>query len=62
MAIMLVWWILAIIGLVALVRWAVHFPERRQGDGSPLEILRDRYARGEIDKREYEERKRTLEA
>jgi uncharacterized membrane protein len=28
----------------------------------PLEILKERYARGEIDKEEYEERKRVLES
>ena len=29
---------------------------------TPLEILKERYARGEIDKEEYEERKRMLES
>jgi uncharacterized membrane protein len=34
----------------------------RRGQSSSLEILKERFARGEIDKAEYEERRHTLEA
>lgn len=55
------WWALVILGFVALVRWV----SRRGAHGVPQEdralaILRERYARGEIDKAEFEERKRDL--
>ena len=59
MFMMLVFWGLVIAGLVLGVRWLAG--QRR---GAPrdeaLEILRQRYARGEIGKEEFETRKRDL--
>ena len=61
---MVLWWILIILGIVLLAKWLLSGSPRR-GDhgtaGRALDILKERYARGEIDKQEYEERKRTLE-
>lgn len=60
---MLAFWILIILGVVFLVRAVASrggsggAGERRE---TPLEILERRYAKGEIDKTEFEERKRTL--
>jgi putative membrane protein len=59
----LLWWALVIIGIIALVRWGTSGGARhgRQvHENRALEILRERYARGEIDKEEFEERKRIL--
>jgi putative membrane protein len=59
MLMMLVFWGLVIAGLILGLRWLI-------GQGRPtvrdeaLEILRQRYARGEIDKEEFETRKRDL--
>jgi putative membrane protein len=57
----IVFWGLIIWGIVAAVRGASN---RRSGDTSTtesaLEVLKLRYARGEINKREYEEKKREL--
>jgi len=57
--VMVVFWGLVITGLVLGIRWLV-----RQGGGarsdSALDILRQRYARGEINKDEFEARKRDL--
>ena len=56
---MLVFWGLIIAGIVLAIRWLV-----RQGGGtrsdSALEILRQRYARGEINKEEFDAKKRDL--
>ncbi|HSS64231.1 MAG TPA: SHOCT domain-containing protein [Gammaproteobacteria bacterium] len=48
--------------VILLVRWlGDHRPgARTPPEGRSLEILKERFARGEIDKEEYEERRRTL--
>lgn len=60
----LLWMALFWVGTALLVVWAV----RQFGGGSgerserrPLEILEERFAKGEIDRDEFEERKRVLE-
>ncbi|HVB48949.1 MAG TPA: SHOCT domain-containing protein [Burkholderiales bacterium] len=62
---MLLWWVLLILGIVLLVKWlfrgAAGHGEREAGK-RPLDILKERYARGEIDKKEFEEKKRDLGA
>lgn len=61
---MVLWWILIVLGIVLLARWLLSGSPKRgrhvSGDRA-LVILRERYARGEIDKQAYEERKRDLE-
>jgi len=59
---MAAFWVVVIVLIVLLVRrlaapGATHPDQARP---SALDILRERYARGEIDKEEYEERRRTL--
>lgn len=63
--IMLVVWIVLILGIVALVRWIVVSMRQGPGDGrgeSALDILKKRYAKGEIDKEEFEAKKKDLES
>ena len=58
--IMIAFWGLVIWGIVALVRGVSssgNSGSSNQAD-SALEILKSRYARGEINKQEYEERKK----
>ena len=55
-----VWWLLVFVGIVALVRWIAGNRRNPANDSQALNILRERFARGEIDKNEYEERKRIL--
>jgi putative membrane protein len=57
---MVIFWGLIIWGIVALVR---HFGGTRQSDTqnySALEILKRRYAQGEINKEEFEEKRKDL--
>ncbi|MBI5446312.1 MAG: SHOCT domain-containing protein [Deltaproteobacteria bacterium] len=61
---MLLFWALVVFGLIAAVRW---LSSRSGGGGegemreSALDILKKRYARGEISKEEFERMKRDLE-
>ena len=64
MIFMLVFWILIIVGLVFLIKWLIQSTGRDKVGGfdgnRALEILKERYARGEIDKDEFETRKKDL--
>jgi putative membrane protein len=61
MVVMLVFWALVIAGLVLGIRWLAT--ERRSPvPDRALAVLRERYARGEINKEEFEIRRRDLEA
>jgi putative membrane protein len=65
-------WLAIVVGIIALIvlgiRWLIRNSEGRSGgtpasgDDTALALLRQRYARGEIDSTEFEERKRTLGA
>ena len=59
---MWVFWIAALIGLFFLIRWAVQQGQSgdRKGGEDPLEILKQRYAKGEVDKEEFEQKKKDL--
>jgi|SRR5215208_7568851 len=70
-----VWWMLGMLvpllflgGLITLIAWViVHLTSGRRDESTPgtredsaEEILRQRFARGEIDAEEFEKRRRTL--
>jgi len=56
---MIVFWVLIILGVVALVRYLGRSGQQ-QDHRTPLDILKERYARGEINKKEFEEKKKDL--
>jgi putative membrane protein len=66
---MILFWVLVILGIVALIRWLMRESQAgrdqngraRPRDKTALEIVQERYARGEIDREEYEQKKRDLE-
>jgi putative membrane protein len=63
MLFMLLLWIIAIVGIVFVVRWVLDQTTTRQrgtSEDSALDILKKRYARGEINKEESEEKKKDL--
>lgn len=51
---MAIFWLLLILGVIALVKWLTT-PSK-----TPLEILKERYAKGEIDRKKFEEMKKEL--
>ncbi|HEX5241205.1 MAG TPA: SHOCT domain-containing protein [Candidatus Limnocylindrales bacterium] len=70
LVVIVAFWALVIVGVVFAVRWLIRAdrnsrlppgPPAPSGPrDDPLEILRQRYARGEIDEEEFERRRRTL--
>lgn len=61
---MIVFWILVLVGLVFFIKWLIQSTShgRTGGDRSnrALEILKERYARGEIDNTEFQTMKTNL--
>lgn len=57
---MIIFWILIILGIVYLVKLIISAEKRTTGE-TALDILNKRYAKGEISKEEFEEKKKALE-
>ena len=62
--VMIIFWIIIIAAIALLLSGAVNgvrgTRQNREDASNPLEILKQRYARGEIDKIEFEEKQRDL--
>lgn len=58
---MIFWWVLVVVALVMFIKWVA-----RQSGGvgsrgrSAMEILEERYAKGEINRKEFEEKRKGL--
>ena len=57
---MLIFWVLLILGAVALIRYLGSSTRSSDKEKSPLDILKERYAKGEIDTKEFEQMKKEL--
>ena len=64
MIFMIVFWVLLVVGLVFLIKWLIQTTISGKADASTgstaIDILKERYARGEIDKAEFEAIKKGL--
>jgi putative membrane protein len=62
--VMIIFWVVLIGALVLLISGVINGIRGSQANDDdlrkPLEILKQRYARGEIDKAEYEDKRRSL--
>jgi putative membrane protein len=64
----IIFWIIIIIGAIYLIKRLMQKTQNKDGSSDrvsrskpqPIEILKERYAKGEIDKKEFEEKKRDL--
>lgn len=56
---MLLFWLILVLAIVFILKYA-GISKTANDSKSPLDILKERYAKGEIDKKEYEEKKRGL--
>ena len=61
MVFMTLFWVLVLVAIGASIWWLVRSPRPWRRD-TALEALRERYARGEISREEFEARKRDLAA
>lgn len=66
---MIFWWVLIIVGIVVFIRLISGAGQSRNDHGHrdlknyekpAIEILKERYAKSEIDKKEFEEKKKDL--
>lgn len=57
---MILWWAIIIAIVVGVVKWLSQQKGQSQKEDSAIEVLKKRYARGEISKEEFEEKKKDL--
>jgi putative membrane protein len=57
---MILFWALIVFGIVALVKWLLSSPGSVDSGKRPLDILQERYARGEISRDQYERMRQDL--
>lgn len=56
------WWMLWLVLLVWIFAMPYKIPGQRAGKDSPLDLLKKRFASGQINNEEYMEKKKILEA
>ena len=66
MIFMLVFWALVVVGFAFLIKWLIQATKGEKdvpsGSSKAIDILKERYDRGEINKEEFEKIKRDLQS
>ena len=61
---MIIFWVLVLAGLIFLIKWLIQTTSRPRSDACSnnraLDILKERFARGEIDAAEFKEKKKVI--
>ena len=57
---MIIFWGFIVLGLIFFIRWLIGMTKTTRVEESPLDILKKRYARGEINKEEFEQKKKDV--
>jgi putative membrane protein len=59
---MILFWVLVVLGIVYLFKLLMGGSKNRREPESALDILKKRYAKGEVSKEEFKEMKKDIEA
>jgi len=57
----IIWWVIWVVFIIWIFATPWDIPGQRTKKETPLDLLKKRYAKGEISKEEYEDIKKTLQ-